>query len=170
MMNKILTIMWKDVRVLFGDWATVALIIAGPLVLALGLGLVTGSFGADDGLAISRIPVLVVDQDGGPIATPLRDVLTSDDLSDLLAPEALADADAARARVADGEAAAAIIIPPGFSDSFLPDAMTGDMPAAVAAQVLAAPGAPIGPPGGRGAGAARARAAAQRGGAPLYNI
>ncbi len=144
MMNKILTIMWKDVRVLFGDWATVALIIAGPLVLALGLGLVTGSFGADDGLAISRIPVLVVDQDGGPIATALRDVLTSDDLSDLLAPEALADADAARARVADGEAAAAIIIPPGFSDSFLPDAMTGDMPAAVAAQVVADPGAPIG--------------------------
>ncbi|MBK7219265.1 MAG: ABC transporter permease [Candidatus Promineofilum sp.] len=144
MMNKILTIMWKDVRVLFGDWATVALIIAGPLVLALGLGLVTGGFGADDGLAISRIPVLVVDQDGGPIATALRDVLTSDDLSDLLAPEALADADAARARVADGEAAAAIIIPPGFSDSFLPDAMTGDMPAAVAAQVVADPGAPIG--------------------------
>ena len=37
-MNKILTIMWKDVNVLFRDWATVALIIAGPLVLALGLG------------------------------------------------------------------------------------------------------------------------------------
>ena len=44
-MRKILTIMWKDVRVLFGDWATVALIIAGPLVLALGMGLVTGGFG-----------------------------------------------------------------------------------------------------------------------------
>ena len=41
-MNKILTIMWKDVNVLFRDWAAVALIIAGPLVLALGLGLVTG--------------------------------------------------------------------------------------------------------------------------------
>ena len=143
-MNKILTIMWKDVRVLFGDWATVALIIAGPLVLALGLGLVTGGFGPADAPTIGRIPVLIVDQDGGPIATALRDVLTSDDLSDLLAPEALADADAARARVADGEAAAAILIPPGFSDSFLPDAMTGDMPAAVAAQVVADPGAPIG--------------------------
>ena len=99
-MNKILTIMWKDVRVLFGDWATVALIIAGPLVLALGLGLVTGGFGPADAPTIGRIPVLIVDQDGGPIATALRDVLTSDDLSDLLAPEALADADAARARVA----------------------------------------------------------------------
>ena len=119
-------------------------IIAGPQVLPLGLGLVTSGFGPADAPTIGRIPVLIVDQDGGPIATALRDVLTSDDLSDLLAPEALADADAARARVADGEAAAAILIPPGFSDSFLPDAMTGDMPAAVAAQVVADPGAPIG--------------------------
>ena len=144
-MNKIFTIMWKDVRVLFGDWATVALIIAGPLVLALGLGLVTGSFGGDDGApAIGRIPVLLVDQDGGQFATALTDLFAAPELSDLVAPEALADADAARARVADGEAAAAILIPPGFSDSFLPDAMTGDMPAAVAAQVVADPGAPIG--------------------------
>ena len=143
-MNKILTIMWKDVRVLFGDWATVALIIAGPLVLALGLGLVTGGFGPSDGPAIGRIPVLVVDQDGGQIAAALTDLLNSTELSDLVAPEALADADAARDRVADGQATAAIIIPPGFSDSFMPDMTTGDMPAAVAVQVVADPGAPIG--------------------------
>ena len=143
-MNKILTIMWKDVRVLFGDWAAVALIIAGPLVLALGMGLVTGGFGPTDAPTIGRIPVLVVDQDGGQLATALVDVLNSDDLSDLLAPEALADVDAARARVADGEATAAVIIPPGFSDSFLPDAASGAMPAAVAVQVYGDPGAPIG--------------------------
>ena len=143
-MRKILTIMWKDVRVLFGDWATVALIIAGPLVLALGMGLVTGGFGPADAPTIGRIPVLVVDQDGGQLATALTDVLNSDDLADLIAAEALTDADAARERVADGEATAAVIIPPGFSDSFLPDAATGAMPAAVAVQVVADPGAPIG--------------------------
>lgn len=143
-MNKILTIMWKDVRVLFGDWATVALIIAGPLVLALGMGLVTGGFGPADAPTIGRIPVLVVDQDGGQLATALTGVLNSDDLSDLIAAEALADAGTARDRVADGEATAAIIIPPGFSDSFLPDPASGTMPAAVAVQVYADPGAPIG--------------------------
>ena len=143
-MNKILTIMWKDVRVLFGDWATVALIIAGPLVLALGMGLVTGGFGPADAPAIGRIPVLVVDQDGGQLAAALTGVLNSDDLSDLIAAEALADAGTARDRVADGEATAAIIIPPGFSDSFLPDPASGTMPAAVAVQVYADPGAPIG--------------------------
>ncbi len=144
-MNKILTIMWKDVNVLFRDWAAVLLIIAGPLVLTLGMGLVTGSFNRAAGApAISRIPVAVVDEDGGRFAAALTDLLASDDLSDLLAPQAAADAAAARARVADGDAAAAVIIPAGFSDSFLPDAATGTMPAAVAVQVIGDPGSPIG--------------------------
>ena len=143
-MNKILTIMWKDVNVLFRDWATVALIIAGPLVLALGLGLVTGGFGPADAPTIGRIPVLVVDQDGGQFASALTDLFSADELSDLVAPEWVTDADAARARVADGEAAAAVIIPPGFSASFVPDMATGVLPAAVAVAVVGDPGAPIG--------------------------
>jgi len=144
-MNKILTIMWKDVNVLFRDWAAVLLIIAGPLVLTLGMGLVTGSFNRAGGApAISRIPVAVVDEDGGRFATALTDLLASDELRDLLAPEAATDAAAARASVAGGEAAAAVIIPAGFSDSFLPDPATGALLPAVAVQVIADPGAPIG--------------------------
>ncbi|MBX7252677.1 MAG: ABC transporter permease [Candidatus Promineofilum sp.] len=143
-MNKILTIMWKDVRVLFQDWAAVALIIAGPLVLALGLGLVTGAFSNSDAPTIGRIPVVLVDEDGGQLAAALVDVLTSDDLSDLLAVETLSDADAARARVAAGDASAAVLIPTGFSDSFTPDMATGEMPASVTVTVVGDPGAPVG--------------------------
>lgn len=143
-MNKILTIMWKDVRVLFRDGAAVALIIAGPLVLALGLGLVTGAFSGDDAPTIGQIPVVLVDEDGGQLAAALTDLLTGQDLSDLLATETLSAAAAARARVADGDAAAAVIIPAGFSDSFLPDVTSGNAPAAVAVIVYGDPGAPIG--------------------------
>jgi len=143
-MNKILTIMWKDVRVLFQDWAAVALIIAGPLVLALGLGLVTGAFSGSDAPTIGRIPVVLVDEDGGQLAAALADVLTSDDLSDLLAVETLSDAGDARARVAAGDASAAVLIPAGFSDSFTPDMATGEMPTAVAVTVVGDPGAPVG--------------------------
>jgi len=143
-MNKLLTIMWKDVTVLFRDWAAVVLIIAGPLVLTVGMGLVTGSFGDDDAPAIGDIPVLIVDQDGGPLAVGLTDTLTGDDLSALLAPETADDAGEARARVARGEAAAAVIIPPGFSDSLTPDPASGAMPPAVAVEVTGDPGAPIG--------------------------
>ncbi len=143
-MNKILTIMWKDVRVLFQDWAAVALIIAGPLVLALGMGLVTGAFNRGDAPTIGRIPVVLVDEDGGQLATALADVLASEDLRDLLAVETLTDAAAARARVAAGDASAAVLIPAGFSDSFMPDRASGEMPAPVAAIVVGDPGAPIG--------------------------
>ena len=143
-MNKILTIMWKDVRVLFRDGAAVALIIAGPLVLALGLGLVTGAFNSDDAPTIGRVPVVLVDEDGGQLATALTDLLTGEELADLVATETLSDAAAARARVDDGEAAAAVIIPAGFSASFLPDTTTGELPAAVPVAVYGDPGAPIG--------------------------
>ena len=143
-MNKVLTIMWKDARVLFGDWAAVALIIAGPLVLALGMGLVTGAFSGGDAPAIGRIPVVLVDEDGGQLAAALAGLLTSNDLSDLLAVEALTDPDAARARVAAGDASAAVLIPAGFSDSFMPDMATGELPAPVAAVVVGDPGAPVG--------------------------
>ncbi len=46
--------------------------------------------------------------------------------------------------MADGEAAAAVTIPPGFSASFVPDMTTGALPAAVAVAVVGDPGAPIG--------------------------
>ena len=143
-MRKLLTIMWKDVNVLFRDGAAVILIIAGPLVLALGMGLVTGSFNrSDDESVVSRIPIIIVDRDGSDFAAALTDLLTSDDLSDLLAPQTGTDAAAARALVDEGDAVAAIIIPPGFSASFLPDMTTGALPDPVAVEVYGDAGSPI---------------------------
>ncbi len=142
-MRKILTIMWKDVNVLFRDGAALILIIAGPLVLTVGLGLVTGSFSRDDAPTISRIPVLIVDQDGGRFADALIDLFRSDDLSELLAPEMWDDEPAALEQVRTGDAAAVIVIPAGFSDGFMPDPATGELPPAVPLRVYGDPGSPI---------------------------
>lgn len=143
-MRKIFTIMWKDVNVLFRDWAAVILIIAGPLVLTIGMGLVTGSFNrSDDAPSISLIPVVIVDQDGGQFATALVDLFASDDLNELVSASVLSDETAARAQVESGDAAAAVIIPSGFSDSFLPDLTSGELPDPVAVEVYADPGSPI---------------------------
>lgn len=143
-MKKILTIMWKDVSILFLDRAALLLIIAGPLLLTVGLGLVTGSFNrGDDAPAISRIPLIIVDQDGGALAQSLTDVLTSDDLSELLAPRLSDDETAAQAQVRRGDAAAAVIIPAGFSAALTPDPATGQLPPAVALRVYGDPGSPI---------------------------
>lgn len=143
-MRKVLTIMWKDVTILFRDWAALILIIAGPLVLTIGMGLVTGSFNRDESApAVSLIPVAIVDQDGGQFATALTAVLMSDELGDLVAAETVNDTAAAQARVEAGEIAAAVIIPPGFSNSFMPDMATGALPEPVAVELIANPASPI---------------------------
>lgn len=143
-MRKVLTIMWKDVSVLFRDGAALILIIAGPLVLTIGLGMVTGSFSrSGDAPTVSLIPVLIVDQDGGRFAEALIDVFNSDDLSELLAPELVTDEAAALEQVRKGDTAAVVVIPAGFSDSFLPNPATGELPSSVALQVYGDPGSPI---------------------------
>ncbi|MBP6786236.1 MAG: ABC transporter permease [Candidatus Promineofilum sp.] len=144
-MKKILTIMWKDVSILFLDRTALLLIIAGPLLLTVGMGLVTGSYNRGDNVpAISRIPLIIVDQDGGALAASLVDLLTGDDLSELLAPQLGNDETAAQEQVRQGDAAAAVIIPAGFSAALTPDPATGALPDAVALRVYGDPGSPIG--------------------------
>lgn len=143
-MRKILTITWKDVNVLFRDWAAVILIIAGPLALTIGMGLVTGSFNRSQGApTISRIPVAVVNQDGGQFGEALVELLTGEELNELIEAEVLTDESAALALVEGGETVAAVIIPASFSDSFLPDATTSKAPEPVAVRVYGDPGSPI---------------------------
>lgn len=142
-MKKILIIMWKDVNILLRDRASIMLVIAGPLVLTLGMGLITGSFGGSDTPTISRIPVVVVDHDGGELAAALIDLLTGEELSDLLAPEMWDDEATALAQARNGDAAAVVVIPAGFSAGFMPDPATGALPEPVALRVYGDPGSPI---------------------------
>lgn len=143
-MRTIWTISWKDIQVLFRDWAAVLLMLGGPLILALGLGLVTGSFGGGDDNGIPEVPVAIVDQDGGELGKALADVYFSEDLKDLVAPELVHDVYTARQKVESGAYAAAVIIPPGFTSSFLPDLATGKMPEkAVPVEIYGDPGRPI---------------------------
>ncbi len=143
-MKKILIIMWKDVSVFLRDYAALILIIAGPLVLTVGMGLVTGSFNrSEDAPTVSRIPMAVIDHDGGDTARALIDVFTSAELSELLAAETRDDEAAVLADVREGRLAAAVVIPQGFSRSLMPDMTTGQLPAAVPLQVYGDPGSPI---------------------------
>ena len=115
-MKKLLVIGWKDLRVAFRDKAAIIMLVA-PFVLTLAMGAVTGSFspGADGGL--QDIPVAVVNQDGGPLAQALVDVLQSGQ-GDLFAVQLLDEAQA-RQSVEQDQVAAAVIIRPGFTDAML---------------------------------------------------
>ena len=132
-MRKIFLIGLKDVTLAFRDRAALILMLAAPFVLTLGLGMVTGRFSKNSGSGVSDIPLVVVNQDAGDLGQALVDVLNSADLAELLAPAAEDDPTAARRAVDADQAAAAVIIPAGFSEGVIPRA--GAKPADGVAQI-----------------------------------
>ena len=118
-MKKIWLIGWKDVTLAFRDRAALLLMLAAPFALTLGLGFVTGGLSGSGG-ALSRIPVVLVNEDGGQLGQELVNLFQSADLGGLVAPALAADAAAARQRVDADRVAAAIIIPAGFTRSVIP--------------------------------------------------
>src|SRR5688572_22486548 len=120
-MNKVLLIGLKDLSLAFRDRAALILMLAAPFVLTLGLGFVSGRFSGGSGAGgLTAIPVVVVNQDGGQLGQLLVEVFSSPELADLLEPSAALDPASARQSVEADEAAAAVIIPAGFSSSLIP--------------------------------------------------
>lgn len=142
-MSKMLRIGWKELLVIFSDRAALLLILGGPFVLTLGMGLVTGSFSSTDNNGISQIQVLAVNEDDGILGQTMLDVMNGDELADLLAVQTSTDLEAAQASAQAGEVAAAIWIPAGFTAGMLPDPNTGNIAAADPIVVYADPGRPI---------------------------
>jgi ABC-2 type transport system permease protein len=118
-MKKVLRIGLKDVILAFRDRPALLLMLAAPFVLTLGLGFVTGAFTGTSTSGVSDIPVVVVNQDGGTLGNELVQVLQSPEMAGLLAVTAEADPLAARRMVDGDKAAAAILVPPGFTQSIL---------------------------------------------------
>jgi len=111
---KVLAIAFKEVRVVLRDRMTLLLLLAAPLALTLVMSLAFSRVNQGDGL--TQIRVAVVNQDEGALGQALVDVLRSPDLGDLLAVTQAADPAAARALVEADQAAAAVIIPAGFTE------------------------------------------------------
>jgi len=106
------------------------------------------AFGGGGG-GLEDIPVLLLNQDGGQFSTFVVEAFQSDDLADLLEPALVSDEAAARAAIDADEAAALIIIPPGFSDAILPPGLeSGDLsalrdPQVSEVEIYASPARPI---------------------------
>lgn len=118
-MQKIFLIGLKDVRLSFRDPLALVLMLLAPFLLTLGLGFVTGSFSGGSS-ALENMPVVIVNQDEGELGRVLVDVFQSDVLADLLEPTLLTDPVEARRLVDTDETTAAVIIPPGYSESIAP--------------------------------------------------
>ena len=120
-MRKIILIGWKDVTLAFRDRAALILMLAAPFALTLGLGFVTGRFSGSSTAGVSQIPVVLVNFDDGELGDALLDVFQSEDLASLIAPTVMDDPALAWEQVDGDYAAAAVIIPTGFTQSIIPD-------------------------------------------------
>jgi ABC-2 type transport system permease protein len=103
-----LALVRKDLILFFNDRKAVVVGILVPIVLASFFGYL---FGGQKGNAeMSKVPVLVIDQDGSDISRELIAQLTSDKNLGVK----LSSLDAARETVRQGKATAAIVIPKDF--------------------------------------------------------
>ena len=118
-MKKIWLIGWKDLTLAFRDTAALIMMLAAPFALTLGLGFVTGRFSGSANTGIGDIPVVLVNQDGDLVGNALVDLFRSEDLARLVTPAVVDDPGAARERVDADQAAAALIIPAGFTQSII---------------------------------------------------
>jgi len=98
----------KDLRLFFNDRKAVIVGLLVPIVLASFFGYLFGGRGGN--AETSKVPVLVIDQDGSDISRGLIAQLAGDKNLDVK-PSTL---DAARAAVRKGKATAAIVIPKDF--------------------------------------------------------
>jgi ABC-2 type transport system permease protein len=119
-MKKIILIGLKDVRLAIRDRAALILMLLAPFLLTLGLGAVTGRFSGGSTSGISHIPVVLVNQDGGQLGNALVELFQAQDLDELIDATVSEDVVAAYRQVDDNQAAAAILVPAGFTDSIIP--------------------------------------------------
>lgn len=106
-----LVIAGKELRQRLRDRTAYIVAIGAPFLLATVMGLALA--GVEEGFSTE---VAIVDDDGGVLSTVLLDcVFGSDDLREIVSVRRVADPRAARELAHDGDVAAAIVIPEGFS-------------------------------------------------------
>ena len=112
---RILDLALKDLRQLVRDWKSVLFLLIMPIGFTILLGFVTGGGGGQED---PRLPIVYVDEDHGTVSSHLLELLNG---SDAIRPIVEEDADLAEVeqQVADGELAAAVIVPAGYSAQVL---------------------------------------------------
>ncbi len=137
-MKKVLRIGFKDLSLIFRDRTALIMMLLAPLLLTVAMGFVTGSFSDDDSSGPARIAVVVSNRDQGPLGRQLRDLLR--DQGELLSVRVLNNEALARQQVDEDAAAAAVIIPAGYSAGFQPGSAADET---TQIELYANPGRPI---------------------------
>jgi ABC-2 type transport system permease protein len=132
-MRKLFLIGLKDLKLVFRDRPALTFMLLAPFLLIIGLGFISGAFGAGGSSGIEQIQVILVNQDHAQLGDTLVDMFQSDDLAELVLPTLVADPETARAQIDADEAAAAVIVPAGFTESIIPE--NGQTPSSEVIQI-----------------------------------
>ena len=116
-MNKLWTLTRKEVLLAFRDRGALISMLLTPLLLTIAIA---AAFGGDADQPISNIPVLLLNQDQGPLGAFLVETFESEALADLVVPERVTDEAEARRRVDRDEAAALVVLPADLTERMLP--------------------------------------------------
>ncbi len=117
-MIRILDITLKDLLQLRRDFRTFMFLILMPIIFTLLFGYAFGGFGG--GASDARLPVGYLDQDDSWVAHALHDLLAKSEVIRLEENAFRSPADLEKS-VADGDLAAAIIVPGGYGKAVLKD-------------------------------------------------
>lgn len=115
---KSIAIAFRDVKILIRDRTALLILIAMPLTIIAILGMALGGMWNGDA-AINKFDVAVIDRDGGSVARSFTvDILGNKEMKKILAVTTPTEAEARR-KVSNGDLAAVVIIPKGFTDMVL---------------------------------------------------
>lgn len=122
-MNRIKAILFKDLKIFFGDRKAMLITFLVPIGIASFFGSIFG--GATSGPSNDKkIPVLIVDNDGSPLVQKVIDGLEKDSMAD---PYVMNEAEATQ-RVAEGKNSVAVIFPKGFGEQAPKAMFSGEVP------------------------------------------
>lgn len=119
---RILDLAYKDLSQIVRDWKSGLFLLVMPLLFTLFFGFVFGGSNAKPDVD-SRLPVGVIDQDQGTLAASLQKLLES---SEVIRPVLLKNEELEQYNqmVEDGDLAAVVIIPSGYTNQLLADQQT----------------------------------------------
>jgi ABC-2 type transport system permease protein len=118
-MIHILDIALKDLTQFLRDFKTFMFLLLMPILFTFLFGFAFGGF-SNGGASDSRLPVGFLNEDDRWISNTLHDLMTNSDLIRLQEDTTLSASDLDR-MVAEGDLAAAVIIPSGYSKAILAD-------------------------------------------------
>ena len=139
---RVLNLAYKDLSQILKDWKSGLFLLVMPLLFTLFFGFVFGAGSTTEPDVDPRLPVGVIDQDHGSLAASFEKLLED---SEVIRPIALGEEESGQASqmVQDGDLAAVVIIPSGYTTKLL-----SDQP--ISLEVIAKPNEPAGRTASRG--------------------